>query len=97
MAASISFFGDGSLPLHPTFSQVLQAQTQHSLLSVFLRRARVALQDEISRIPVSDRKGMPNVAELECLIPHSSIVAPRDHQCLAPAMLVIIQLGQFIQ
>ncbi len=97
MAGSISFFGDGSLPLHPAFSQVLQARTQHSLLSVFLHKARLALQDEISRVPVPDRKGMPDLAELERLIPHPSEKQPRDHQCLAPVMLVIIQLGQFIR
>ncbi|KAJ9620672.1 hypothetical protein H2204_012227 [Knufia peltigerae] len=96
MAGSISFFGDGSLPLHPTFSQILQARTQRSLLSVFLHKARLALQDEISQVPIPDRKGMPDLAELECLIPNPAEKQPRDHQCLAPAMLVIIQLGQFI-
>lgn len=40
---------------------------------------------------------MPDLAELECLIPDPAEKQPRDHQCLAPAMLVIIQLGQFIR
>lgn len=97
MAGQVSFFGDGSLPLHPSFSQILQARSPRSLLSVFLHKARLAIQDEISRIPISDPKGMPDLPELERLIPHPSEKQPLDNQCLAPAMLVIIQLGQFIR
>lgn len=97
MAGQISFFGDGSLPLHPSFSQILQARSPHSLLSAFLHKARLAIQDEISKVPLPDRKRMPDLAELERLIPPPSEKQPLDHQCLAPAMLVIIQLGQFIR
>jgi Starter unit:ACP transacylase in aflatoxin biosynthesis len=96
MAASLLFFGDGSLPLHPAYSRILQSRTDDSLLSLFLSRARLALQDEISKIPLSDRRGLPDLAELESLIPEAGDSRP-DHQCLAPAMLVMIQLGQFIR
>ncbi|CZR60185.1 related to polyketide synthase [Phialocephala subalpina] len=94
MASPILFFGDGSLCLHPSYKRVLQSRKVDSLLSTFLTRARLALQYEITKIPVPDRKGMPDLAELEALIQEGS--APLDHQCLAPAMLAIIQLGQFI-
>jgi len=97
MPGRIAFFGDGSLPLHPSFAQILQARSPDSLLSVFLQKARLAIQDEISRVPLPDRKRMPDLAELERLIPPPSESQPLDHQCLAPAMLVIIQLGQFIR
>lgn len=96
MTTPILFFGDGSLPLHPAFSRVLQARKDNSLLSIFLSRARLALQHEISKIPLPDRKGMPDLAELEILVPKEGNTTP-DHQILAPAMLVIIQLGQFIR
>ncbi|KAE8442927.1 hypothetical protein EG329_002531 [Mollisiaceae sp. DMI_Dod_QoI] len=94
MASPILFFGDGSLCLHPSYKRVLLSRKDDSLLSIFLTRARLALQYEITKIPVPDRKEMPDLAELEALIQEGS--APLDHQCLAPAMLVIIQLGQFI-
>lgn len=95
MASPILFFGDGSLCLHPSYKRVLLSRKDNSLLSTFLTRARLTLQYEMTKIPVPDRKGMPDLAELEALIQEGS--APLDHQCLAPAMLVIIQLGQFIR
>ncbi|KAF8856875.1 hypothetical protein BDZ45DRAFT_727094 [Acephala macrosclerotiorum] len=84
ITSPIHFFGDGSLCLHPSYQRVLQSRKDNSLLSTFLARARLALQYEITKIPVPDRKGMPDLAELEALIQE------------APAILVIIQLGQFI-
>ncbi|KUJ11557.1 polyketide synthase [Mollisia scopiformis] len=94
MASPILFFGDGSLCLHPSYKRLLLSRKDDSLLSTFLTRARLVLQCEMTKIPLPDRKGMPDLAELEALIQEGS--APLDHQCLAPAMLVIIQLGQFI-
>lgn len=96
MATPILFFGDGSLSLHPAYSQLLQARKNDSLLSIFLDQSRRALQLEISKIPKPDRKGMPTLSELESLIPMANDSTP-DHQYLAPAMAIIIQLGQFIR
>lgn len=92
---SIIFFGDGSLPLHPALSQVLQSQKEHSLLSVFLSGARLAIQDELVKLPIIDRQGLPDLADLQSLTGLADDPIP-DHQALAPAMLLLIQLGEFI-
>lgn len=96
MASSILFFGDGSVSLHPAYAQVLHSRRPGSLLSTFLDRSRAALQDEIRAMPAAHRALIARINLLEDLIPRAGSKTP-DDQCFAPAMLAIIQLGQFIR
>jgi hypothetical protein len=91
---SIIFFGDGSLPLHPALSQTLQRQTQGSLLSRFFEGARKVMQEEISRSSSTIFHQVPSLLDLHDLTRKDG--SGLDHQALAPAMLLLIQLGQFI-
>lgn len=92
---SIIFFGDGSLSLHPALSQVLQAQKQGSLLAYFFNGARCVIQEEIAKLPAGQLEGVPNLSDLQNLT-HKADGSIQDHQALAPAMLLLIQIGQFI-
>lgn len=92
---SIVFFGDLSLPIHPALSQLLRAQTEYSILSRFLTQAKTALQAEATNLSVVERKSLPSLTDLYTLSETENSHGS-DHPILAPALLVILQLGQFI-
>ncbi|EED16360.1 polyketide synthase, putative [Talaromyces stipitatus ATCC 10500] len=92
---SIIFFGDLSLSIHPAFSQLLRSQKEHSLLSNFLNQAKSALQAEATNLSVIERKELPSLTDLYSLSESENGNAS-DHPILSPALLVILQLGQFI-
>jgi hypothetical protein len=91
---TVIFFGDGSLPLHPALLQTLQRQTQGSLLSKFFEGARKVMQEEVSRSSLTNFHQVPGLMDLHDLTRKDG--NGPDHQALAPAMLLLIQLGQFI-
>lgn len=92
---SIIFFGDLSLPISSAFSQLLHAEREHTLLSKFLGQARATLEAEALKLPISERKDLPNLGNLHSL-PASQDGHAMDHPTLSPALLVMLQLGQFI-
>lgn len=92
---SLLFFGDLSLPIHLAFSQLLRSQKEYSFLARFLNQAKAALQAEATKLSVIERKGLPPLTDLYSLS-QSENGNSSDHPILAPALLVILQIGQFI-
>lgn len=90
---SLLFFGDLSLPIHLEFSQLLRSQKEYSFLARFLNQAKAALQAEATNLSVIERKSLPSFTDLHNLSENGDGF---NHPILAPALLVILQLGQFI-
>lgn len=92
---SLLFFGDLSLPIHLEFSQLLRSQKEYSFLARFLNQAKAALQAEATNLSIIERKSLPSLTDLYNLS-ESENGNGFKHPVLAPALLVILQLGQFI-
>ncbi|GAM39989.1 hypothetical protein TCE0_034f11986 [Talaromyces pinophilus] len=92
---SLFFFGDLSVPIQLPFSQLLRSQKEYSFLARFLNQAKAALQAEALNLSVVERKNLPSLTDLYNLA-ESENGNGCEHPILAPALLVILQLGQFI-
>ncbi len=92
---SIILFGDASLDTRASLSEILLARKEHSLLSLYFDRVSAALQDEYVRLPAVDRKGIPELLDLNRLTrePNSH---GQPHPAVHAALLVLVQLACFI-
>lgn len=92
---SVIFFGDTTLPIIPSLSRLLEAQTRNTLLARFLSLSEGILRDSIGYLPQHVQQEALRFTRL------SDIVDSKDNELpalrvLAPALLVIVQLGHFI-
>lgn len=95
VSGSIIFFADGSEDVQTALSRILLTQKEHSLLWQFLVRVQLALQDEYGRLPLVDRKGLPNFQNLYQLVRQPN-EEETPHPALHPTELVLVQLAHFI-
>ena len=92
---SIVFFGDGSNETQTALDRILLAQEENTLLSLFLNRVRVVLQEEYQKLSPIDREEIPSFHDLFCLV-RKEHDDSRPHPALHPTELVLVQLAYFI-
>ncbi|KAJ5572589.1 polyketide synthase [Penicillium hetheringtonii] len=92
---TILFFGDTSTPVTSALAQLLDSERKDTLLSKFLILSKTVLCDSIEKLPQQYRKDAYRFTELHDFTDpqHGKSSSLR---VLSPALLVIIQLGQFI-
>lgn len=93
---SFLLFGDQSLDTHSFLANFCSSGNTSVLASAFLERAAVLLQDEVAKLPATERQVMPTfgtIAELNYRY-HSN--ASR-HSAVDSALLVATQLAHYIE
>lgn len=93
-ARSIIFFGDAAQDSEHTLNCLLHAQ-EGTLLSQFIRRVHLIIQEECLKLPQSERESLPSLDQIHL------IFRKRDnetilHPALQSAQVVMVQLGTFI-
>lgn len=94
-SGTILFFGDTSTPVTSALAHLLDAERKDTLLSRFLTLSKAVLRDSIERLPLQFRQDAHRFTDLHDFTDpqHGKSSSLR---VLSPALLVIVQLGQFI-
>ncbi|KAF2184183.1 putative polyketide synthase [Zopfia rhizophila CBS 207.26] len=93
---SILFFADSSQETRSFLDTILKGSKGNGpLLSSFLEKASLALQDEWSQLPSTQRAVLPNFRSLECLFEGITQGGNR-HPALHLVEVVLVQLAHFI-
>ncbi|KAJ5714630.1 polyketide synthase [Penicillium malachiteum] len=92
---SVIFFGDTTLPIIPSLAQLLEARRPNSLLSQFLSLSEEVLRESIGHLPGHVQEEALRFTRLSDIVDSEHHELPALH-VLAPAILVIVQLGHFI-
>ncbi|KAG9246027.1 BcPKS12, polyketide synthase [Calycina marina] len=98
MAERLNFFllGDQSLSVYETIVDFFRRQSYGVLSKSFLERATAALQDEVDRLPIVDRRRIPSFANLQQLN-ERYYQQQQKTSALDGALLCIAQLALYIE
>ncbi|KAH8821290.1 hypothetical protein F5884DRAFT_827558 [Xylogone sp. PMI_703] len=96
MEKTILFFADSSQETSSFLDSILKSTKANGILvSSFLENARLALQDEWSKLPSLQREVLPNFGSLNCLLEANRQTA-NHHPALDLVEVVLVQLANFI-
>lgn len=87
-------FGDQTAEQYPLLRKISQRK-DNALLSTFLERVSVALRDEVTRLPRSQRDSIPDFLTVQHLVEayyEKGVKMPQLESCL----VTIAQLAHFI-
>jgi iron transport multicopper oxidase len=93
---NIIFFGDTTLPIISSLSQLLEAQTRNSLLARFLSSSEEVLRESIGYFPQDVQQDALRFTRLSDIVDAEDNGSPAL-RVLSPALLVIVQLGHFVE
>lgn len=94
-SGDIIFFGDTTLPIISSLGELLEAQTRNSLLARFLSLSEEVLRESIVHFPQNAQQDALRFTRLSDIVDAEDSGSPAL-RVLSPALLVIVQLGQFI-
>lgn len=94
---NILFFADSCQETSSFLESILKVSKGNGLLlSSFMEGARLALQDELSYLPSTQRATLPNFQSFDCFLGASTQVRDR-HPALRLLEVVFVQLAYFIK
>ncbi|KAF3384876.1 Conidial yellow pigment biosynthesis polyketide synthase [Penicillium rolfsii] len=94
-SGKIIFFGDTTLPIISSLSQLLENQTRNSLLAQFLESSEEVLRESIGYFPQAVQQDALRFTRLSDIVDAEDSGSPAL-RVLSPALLVIVQLGHFV-
>ena len=95
LSRSLIFFADGSQETQTALSQIVLRHRKESLVTLFLSRARHALQEEYLKLSQISQKGLPDFRSLSQLVRQADDV-DLPHPALHPPEIILVQLALFI-
>lgn len=94
-STSVLVFGDQSLSPHTLFKEIIRQSRESVHTATFLQAANKVLRDEVAKLPVDNRRGIPSFSTIQELNARYE-ASEQAHAGIEGALLCIVQLAQFI-